>query len=133
MPSKPTEPKERFWTSKSIEKLAKMFALPNNNAMQDWPYEVSDPNRTEEFFDALEHFKTDEDTQYTLMDLILQSLEESQIELSDSKLVNSLRRYLKRNYAIHAYQIWYWATFDTELTDAWRISPFLRDIWNDMK
>ena len=125
-------PAERYWTNKSIEKLANMFALPNYDYMQDWPYQVADPNRTEEFFNALKYFKTEQDTQFTLMDLVLQSLEKSKIELSDSKLAYAIQRYLKRNYAIHAYQVWYWAAFDTDLTDAWRISPFLREIWNDM-
>ncbi len=126
------EPKERYWTRQSIEKLALKFSLPHNDNMQDWPYEISDPNRVEEFFDALKDYATDQDTQFTLMDLVLQSLEESKIELFDSKIGFALQSYLKEHFETHAYQIWYWSAFDNKLTDSWRISPFIRNIWNEM-
>jgi hypothetical protein len=99
--------------------------------MQDWAYEVADPARAKEFVEALNHYKSEPDTQFTLMDIILQSLEESEVELAGSEIWRSMAKHLKENYELHAYQIWYWSAFDSELVGAWRISPFLRKIWSE--
>ena len=109
-----------------------MFGLPNNARMQDWAYEVADPERLVEFFDALDHYEAEPETQYTLMDMVLQSLEEAEVDLLDSEIALSIESHLKKNYELHAYQIWYWSAFDIALADAWRISPFLRNIWNQI-
>ena len=125
----PTEPPERIWTKQSIDRLADRFKLANEPGMQDWAYEVADPNRIEEFCRALNEFRGDPDTQFTLVDIILQSFEESDVELNDNETWEALLHYLEQNAELHAYQIWYWSSFNSELSDAWRISPFLRAIW----
>ncbi len=125
----PTEPPVRFWTRASIENLAETFDLPNDNSMQDWAYEVANPVRTEEFIEALSLYENDPDTQFTLMDIILQSLEESQIELEGKAIWFSTSKQLTENFELHAHQIWYWSAFNADLKDAWRISPLIRKIW----
>ena len=99
--------------------------------MQDWAYEVADPKRLAEFFGALDRYELEPDVKFTLMDIIFQSLEESKVDLLNSEIVCGIKTYLKKNYSIHIYQIWYWSSFDSELTDGFRISPLLRKIWSD--
>jgi hypothetical protein len=110
-----------------------MFGFPNNELMQDWAYEVADPERLVEFFDALDHYEDEPDIQFTLMDIVLQSLEEAEADVRLSEISSSIESHLKDNFELHAYQIGYWSAFDIGLEDAWRISPFLRKVWNQMK
>jgi len=126
-------PETSYWTAQSIDKIAARFNLPNEDTMQDWAYEVADPKRLAAFVAAYEDYKSEPDIKYTLMDIILQSLEESSIPLSDSKISRSIRHNLISSFDLHAYQIWYWSAFDVEKDEAWRISPFLRKIWNDVR
>lgn len=123
-------PPERHWTAASIETLAEMFELPNSPQMQDWPYEVADHKRVEEFMRVLRGPPISSDVQFTLLDLIFQSVDDSNIDLSTSKVGDELSRHITRNFEEHAYQIWYWAAFDLDVADAFRISPFCRELWN---
>ncbi len=42
----------RFPTLATIDLLAQRFNLPNHPNMQDWEYEVADPDRVDEFLAA---------------------------------------------------------------------------------
>jgi len=126
---KPIEPPIKYWTKGSIETLAIKFSLENNNYMQDWAWQVASPKKVEEFVAALKIYTKEPDVLFTLMDVILGSIEDSEIDLKNSHLWRSVKSHLKANYTLHAYQIWYWSSFDLDLNDAWRISPFLRKIW----
>ncbi|GGX67231.1 hypothetical protein GCM10011309_16110 [Litorimonas cladophorae] len=126
------EPEFRFWTIESIEKIANDFDLPNESSMQDWAFEIADPNRLSEFFEALKSYKLEPDVQFTLMDIVLQSLEESDIDFLEDQIAFAIKKYLTKNYSIHAYQIWYWSAFDNELEDAFRISSLMRAVWDNM-
>lgn len=122
-------PPARHWTAASIEALAETFELPNSNLMQDWPYEVANPDRVEEFLAVLIGKPISPDVQFTLLDLVLQSVEETSINLLGSEIGEKLASHITRNSDVHAYQVWYWAAFDVDVVDAFRISPFCREIW----
>lgn len=126
------EPKPRYWTQDSEKELAKEFSLPHDISMQDWAWEVSDSTRLTEFFDGLDLYNDDDDIRFTLIDIIFQSLEESEVDYNRSEIVSELAHYLKRNFSVHEYQIWYWAVFDVESKDHFRISPLMRKIWIEM-
>jgi len=66
--------------------------------MQDWAYEVANPNRLLEFLNALTEYRHESDVRFTLMDIILQSLEESEVHLFESPPVQKIETYLKQNY-----------------------------------
>ena len=126
-------PAERFWTAASIDSLAERFGLPNDPDMQDWPFQVADPGRIGEFMAAFEDFEGEPDIRYTLMDLLLQSFEELEGELGTNESWRKIVTRLDRDFAIHAYQVWYWSALDLDLDDAWRVSAFLREIWHRRK
>ena len=126
--SAPVEPPFRDWTKASIDVLASTFGLPNRLDMQDWAYEVADPTRLTEFSEAINRFN-DPDTLFTLLDIIIQSFEDSDVDLATNKDWYDIDKYMNRNFELHAYQIWYWSAFDTNTGDAWRVSPWMRAIW----
>ncbi|MEP3655931.1 MAG: hypothetical protein ABJO36_13640 [Litorimonas sp.] len=129
MMRKVSEPPPRYWTKESIEILAGIFSLPSHDSMQDWAYEVADPKRLDEFFQALK-LQENSDVQFTLMDIILQCLEESDVDLLNSELAGEISKYLKENFSTHIYQVWYWSAFDSEMKDCFRISPLIREVWD---
>ena len=99
--------------------------------MQDWAYEVAAPGRLFEFIDALDVHQEDTDIQFTLMDISLQSLEDSDFVPHTSEAASLVENKLKQKFSIHAHQIWYWSAFESQLSDAFRISPLLRKIWRE--
>ncbi|MEO0398137.1 MAG: hypothetical protein AAF224_01795 [Pseudomonadota bacterium] len=124
----PIAPPARHWTKESIAALAAFFDLPNRPDMQDWPFEVADCSRLPEFLEALERFD-DPDIRFTLLDIVIQSFEEGEIGLSTDKEWRWIENYLNGNFELHAYQIWYWSSFDASIADAWRVSTRMRTIW----
>lgn len=68
---------QRHITASAIHALAQRFNLLYDHFMQDWEYEVADPNRIDEFIDAYLSNELNEDEKFALMETILQSFEES--------------------------------------------------------
>ena len=124
-----SEPRERYWTSASIDALAERLKLRNDPDMQDWPWQVADSARIDEFMAAFEEFKNDPDVRYTLMDVLIQSFEELDVDLRSDQNWQTLLTWLERDFETHAYQVWYWSGFENEDLDDWRVSPFLRQLW----
>jgi hypothetical protein len=48
------EPKPRYGTKKAIDELSKELNLHNEEWMQDWPFEVVNPNDIEKY---ISHYK----------------------------------------------------------------------------
>ena len=119
----------RFPTRKAIDSLAARFGLVCSTQMQDWEWEVADPARIDEFLSAYASGELDEDERFTIMETLLQSFEESEIELwSDPRWITVLN-HLERNIDLHAYSAWYWSCLDSDDAQEWfRLTPHLREI-----
>ena len=98
--------------------------------MQDWPYEVADHTRIQEFTNVLFSDSMSSDVRFTLLDIVLQCAENANLDLATCEIGASLSKYLSHNLDVHRYQVWYWAAFDVDLADAFRISSFCREVWN---
>jgi len=120
----------RFWTKDSMENLAAKFQIPYDSSDQDWPWQVSDPNRLNEFIASYKNDGLTDDEKFTLMDLILQSFEdlESIEDLPKNSLWKEVYKFLDQNIDLHIYTVWYWA-------DAYdfQISPMLEEILHKHK
>ena len=66
----------RFPTQAAIERLAERFGLPNTPDMQDWEWQVADPERTDEFLSVFLADELDEDERFTLLETLIQCFEE---------------------------------------------------------
>ena len=123
---------EHLWrhsTREAIDALAERFQLPNHPNMQDWEYEVADPKRVGEFAAALASGDLTEDEQFTLMGTILQSFEESDLELDSDSLWRDVLSILDRDADLHANTIWYWSCLSApNVGCAFRVSPSIREI-----
>ncbi len=117
----------RFPTRAAIESLAERFGLENQPGMQDWEYEVADPERAREFAVAYKTAALTDDERFTLMEMILQSFEERPKALADDPAWLEVVRLIEKNIDLHISTVWYWASIG-DIDDAWRVTPFMRDI-----
>lgn len=119
----------RFPTAEAIDRLARRFGLPNTPDMQDWEWQVADPDRIDEFLAAYEHGGLSDDERFTLMEMLLQSFEDlGEALASDPRWPRTLE-ILDRNLDLHAYTILYWSDLENENEeDSWRVTPYLRSL-----
>lgn len=96
--------------------------------MQDWEYEVGDARRLDDFIAAYQSGDLDEDERFTLMAMILASLDDLGEAASADVRWDTVRGLLEANIALHAYSIWYWASAESALEDAWYIAPLVRPV-----
>src|SRR4051812_17349024 len=116
----------RFPTAAAIDALAKRFGFPNSPQMQDWPWEVADAERIDEFLDAYDSAGLSDDERFTLMEIILQSFEDlGQGRGFDARWQRALD-VLDPSIDLHAYSVWYWSDLENENGDEqWLVTPFL--------
>jgi hypothetical protein len=124
----------RFPTEQAIASLAARFDLPNESYMQDWEWEVAEPERIDEYITVYNSGELNDDERFTLMEMIVQAFEDIGDSLNnDSRWVDILRL-LEQNIELHAYSVWYWSDLENELGDEiWHVTPFLRKIVDRFK
>lgn len=122
-------PSFRCVTRAARQRLASLLRLPNTPGMQDWEWEVADPERIEEFLSLYEVGGLGEDERFALMEVLIQSFEDSARELTGDPGWERLLALLGRNLDVHRYSVWHWSAVEAAATeDVWRVSPFLRPL-----
>jgi hypothetical protein len=125
------EPTFRCGTRKAIYELAGELNLPNNLAMQDWSYEVANPNDIDQY---ISHYglTTDGDKKFVLMEIIIQATEDQNKEKLFQKYCETIKPILETDFKLHEFTIHYWACFENEnLADCWKIANLMRQLWKD--
>jgi hypothetical protein len=113
------------------------FDLMDDPLNQDWPLEVSNGKRVEEFLDAYDQEPWNDDERYAVMELILYSYEDClhREEQENSLLRDRLRPILLRDFELHRPTIEYWCCFNLSPEEAeipdylFRPTPLLRSVW----
>lgn len=116
----------RYPARRAIDALASRFGLRNETLMQDWQWEVADPERLDEFLVAYDLPDLTDDERFVLAEIIIESFEESSADLQHDPRWHILLDRLNRNIAIHAHTVWYWSCGEDVLEDCWRVTPHLR-------
>jgi hypothetical protein len=123
---------EHLWrwpTAAAVDSLARRFGLTNDPMMQDWPWEVADADRIDEFLAVYESGELSDDARFTLMEIILQSFEDlGRTRDFDARWARTLDL-LERSIDLHAHSVWYWSALDTDdVNEQWLVTPFVRRI-----
>jgi hypothetical protein len=127
------EPTFRCGTRKAIDELAEELNLPNKMTMQDWSYEVANPNDIDKYIFHYVSTK-DDDKKFVLMEIIIQATEEQNTEELFQNYCEAIKPILEADFRLHEFTIYYWSCFDNEnLEDCWKITPLIRRIWEDKK
>ncbi|HSY76811.1 MAG TPA: hypothetical protein VK890_08140 [Bacteroidia bacterium] len=125
------EPEFRCATKRAIDELASELNLVNEPGMQDWEYEVAEPNDIERY---ITHYKklTDDDKRFVLMEIIIQATNDQPDTAGFSKYWNVIKPLLQNNFKIHEYSVFYWSCFDNKnIEDCFTITPNMRELWNN--
>ncbi len=124
------EPKFKHSTDSAIKYLAKKFSLPYSSSMQDWEYEVADYNRIEEFVDELRKDDLANEVYFSLLNIIIQSFEESEIVLGKNQLWFEVQSLIEKRFKIHEYSVWYWSAFEAKNnSEQWKVSTHMRNLY----
>ncbi|MDH4472783.1 MAG: hypothetical protein QE487_09245 [Fluviicola sp.] len=123
------EPTSRFAQTNAIKELAEELSLPYNVSMQDWSYEVSDPNDIDNY---ISHYKVtaDDDKKFVLMEMILQAIVDQDTEEQLVFYWEKVRQILTDDFKIHEYTIYYWKKLtEINFENCKTLSPLLRTLW----
>jgi len=127
------EPEFRCGTGKAIASLATKLDVEYNDFMQDWSYEIANPNEIEKYIELYKNLR-DEEEKFVLMETIIQATEEQNGEKLFLNYLNIVKNFLEIDFHIHKYTIYYWACFDTEdIEDCFKISVFMRELLIDQQ
>jgi hypothetical protein len=114
----------------SMLRAADLAAVGHEEWMQDWPIEVSDPDRLADFLGLLEAHRTDWELTFWFLDLVLDSarmrvdLDQWATRLLDTILLAVAET---RSPALIE-KLEYWACADDSLEDAFEVSPIVREV-----
>ena len=123
------EPAFRCGTRKAIDELAGELFLPNEMTMQDWSYEVANPDNIDKYISHY-HLTTDDDKKFVLMEIIIQAVEDQHTAVFFQKYCEIIKPILENDFKLHEYTLHYWACLDNENhADCWKITPLIRQIW----
>ena len=125
------EPTARHPIRAAIDRLAARFDLANESWMQDWEVHVADPARLDAFLDTYEQEPLTDDERFVLMEVIIQSLEDSDLDIPSSAAWARAKRCLLKDFEIHAYTIWHWGPFDDPTSTDWRITPLMQGVYSE--
>ncbi len=121
------EPKYRF--GGNWEELATLFNYTIDSPSQDWTYEIAEPERIDDYIRAYDNEVQNEDTKFSLMEMIIQALEnQGSIELIELKW-QLIKPILLRDFELHQYTIFYWSCWEDEIEDTWNVTPLFRELW----
>ena len=105
-------------------KLSEKLNLEFNENMQDWEWEISNPNRIAEFITEYDNLDYSTKEKETLMEIILDSLNDmkrTNVSNDFKKHLNSVISRLKKNSGIHSGTIRYWKNGKFDISDFLKI------------
>ncbi len=126
------EPDFRCGTKKAIEELVAEYKYPYEEGMQDWSYEIADPKKIKEYFKHYDE-QTDEDKKFSLMEMLIQAITDTNNKSEFEKYWNKLKELLIKDFELHEYTIFYWSCLGENLTDCWKITKNMRNFLFEIK
>ncbi len=122
------EPEFRCGTGIAKDSLVKKFNLPYESWMQDYPYEVADPEQVDFYLQCYAEL-TDDDEKFVMMRFLIQAID-GHVGWDFYHYWKKLKEILIKDFLIHEYTVYYWCCFDKhELEECFNIAPFMRELW----
>ena len=115
-------------TTPARQALAMRFGLPYHDAMQDWEWEVANADHFDQYLAAYT-LAMPIDQRFSLMEMLVQSVEDSLDESVFNVRWARIRSLLVNHSALHAQTIAYWArSNESDLEQAFRVSRPMREL-----
>ena len=120
----------RHPSSVAQQALAARFGLPWSEGMQDWEWEVADLDRFDEFLEAFPSLDLSDDERFSLMEVLLQCVEETEPPSSREAAWRAVEPLLLSRPELHRTTIAYWARLgESDPIALFSISPNMRQVW----
>ncbi len=126
------EPKFRFVPKLVIEELVSKYNFEYSDWMQDWPYEIANSKEINHYFKYYED-EINEDKKFGLMQMLIQALNDIEDDNDFNRKWILLNEKIIKDFKIHEYTIYYWSCFGLNLIDCWKITPNMRELWDQVK
>ncbi len=126
------EPKFRCGNGKAIKELVATYAYPYADWMQDWPYEIADSKEIENYFQHYDE-QTEADKKFSLMEMLIQALTDIEDKNDFDKNWKRLKSRIIKDFVVHEYTLFYWSCFGENLSDCWKVTPYMRELWKELK
>lgn len=126
------EPK--FRCGGNWQELADLFKYKIDEKGQDWTYTIVEPERIEDYIQAYDTSVRNEDTKFSLMEMIIQSLTDQENEDIMMEKWKKVKVLLNKDFDLNKYTIYYWCCWDSDdLDDCWEVTPLMREFWLNKK
>lgn len=110
---------ERYIGSATRAKIAALASVAGDDWMQDWPLEVADSSRLDEFIDLLTRAESDDD-RFALMELVLYSFDEAE-PAKQREVWRAIEAMLERDPILYAREIIYWSLGEETDDGTWKM------------
>lgn len=115
-------------TTPARQALAMRFGLRYDDAMQDWEWEVANADDFDQYLAAYT-LAMPSDQRFSLMEILVQSVEDSPDESVFNIRWARIRSLLTKHSVLHAQTISYWACSDeVDVDQAFRVSRPMREL-----
>ena len=100
--------------------------------MQEWPFELIESKDIDKYF---QHYseQINDDKKFILMKFLIQALTDIKNESVFIEKWNLLKPRIIKDFEVHEYTIFYWSCFGEKLSDCWKITPYIRELWYEIK
>ena len=120
-------------SSEAIKKLTKELKLGDNYS-QDWEYEVTDPDRLDEFIRHYHCGQLSDVEKFTLMLLILASYDDWLcVRHHGVDYWEDIKKILIQDEALHRNTVKYWSCEGNNIEDCFSITPLIRSLKTELK
>lgn len=125
----------RWPNPKARQSLAKRLNLPYSEEMQDWEWEVAQPERFQEFIVFLEREALTDDERFSLVEILVQCVEEilentSNPNLERCKEWKAVVKAIELRPRLHASTLQYWSEGDFQVSEGMKI--VLKQMWSEL-
>lgn len=112
------------------QELADLFGYEIGIHDQDWTYTIVEPHRIDEYIEAYDTHVTNDDSKFSLMEMIIQTLADLKNENLRNEKWEKIFPILNRDFDLHQYTVYYWCCWDNDdINDWWNITPLMRKFW----
>lgn len=110
---------ERYIVPATRARIAALANVPAEAGMQDWPLEVADASRLDEFIALLEKAENDDD-RFALMELVLYSVDDA-TPTKREKVWPVIEALLEEAPMLYARELIYWSCGDEADDGTWKL------------
>lgn len=112
------------------QELAEIFGYQIDKQDQDWTYTIVESERINEYIEAYDALVTNEDSKFSLMEMIIQALtDQGSIKLINKSWIR-VKKLLDKDFDLHKYTIYYWCCWEEkDINNCWEVTPLMREFW----